>query len=275
MQQALLSWSERTRRDLPWRHTRDPWAILVSELMLQQTQVPRVVPKYHSFLARFPTAAVCASSSVADVVREWAGLGYNRRAVSLHRAAVAVVERHGGALPGDLEALLALPGIGPYTAHAVLTFAFGHDVGIVESNTGRVLARVAGQPLDPAEAQNLADELVPSGHGWAWNQAMIDLGATICLRRAPRCGVCPVSTHCGWQGGPDPAAPAHRQSTFAGSDRQGRGRLVDAMRVAPVPVDRIPGAAGWPDDPARAHRVADTLVADGLAIEVDGALRLP
>src|SRR5205823_4605376 len=124
VQQALLSWSARTRRDLPWRHTRDPWAILVSELMLQQTQVPRVVPKYHAFMARFPTAAACASSSVADVVRAWAGLGYNRRAVSLHRAAVAVVERHGGVLPEDLEALLALPGIGPYTARAVLTFAF-------------------------------------------------------------------------------------------------------------------------------------------------------
>jgi A/G-specific adenine glycosylase len=275
VQQALLSWSARTRRDLPWRHTRDPWAILVSELMLQQTQVGRVVPRYHSFLERFPSAAACAEASLADVVREWAGLGYNRRAVSLHRAAVAVVERHGGELPADLDALLVLPGIGPYTARAVLTFAFGRDVGIVESNTGRVLARVAGRRLTQAQAQHVADELVPSGHGWAWNQAMIDLGATVCLRRAPRCGDCPVSAHCGWHGGPDPAAPAHRQSTFAGSDRQGRGRLVDAMRVAPVPVNRIPDAAGWPDDPARAHRVADTLVADGLGIEVDGALTLP
>jgi A/G-specific adenine glycosylase len=275
VQQALLSWSARTRRDLPWRHTRDPWAILVSELMLQQTQVPRVLPKYHSFLERFPSAVACAAASVADVVREWAGLGYNRRAVNLHRAAVAVVERHGGELPADLDALLALPGVGPYTARAVLTFAFGRDVGIVESNTGRVLARVAGRPLAQAEAQSFADDLVPSGHGWEWNQAMIDLGATVCLRRAPRCGECPVSAHCRWQSGPDPAAPAHRQSTFAGSDRQGRGRLVDAMRAAPVPLDRIPDAAGWPDDPARARRVADTLVADGLAIEGDRALRLP
>jgi A/G-specific adenine glycosylase len=275
VQQALLSWSARTRRDLPWRHTRDPWAILVSELMLQQTQVPRVVPKYRSFLQRFPSAADCASASVADVVREWAGLGYNRRAVNLHRAAVAVVGRHGGELPDDLDGLLALPGVGPYTARAVLTFAFGRDVGIVEGNTARVLARIAGRPLGHAEAQSLADELVPSGLSWAWNQAMIDLGATVCLRRAPRCGECPVSSHCRWQGGPDPAAPAHRQSTFAGSDRQGRGRLVDAMRLAPVNIDRIPEAAGWPDDPARAHRVADTLIADGLAIEVDGELTLP
>jgi len=147
VQQALLSWSAGTRRDLPWRRTRDPWPILVSEVMLQQTQVPRVIPKYEAFLKRFPSAAVCADSPVADVVRQWAGLGYNRRAVNLHGAAVAVVERHGGVFPDDLDALMALPGVGPYTARAVLTFAFGRGVGIVESNTGRVLARVAGRPL--------------------------------------------------------------------------------------------------------------------------------
>ena len=275
MQQALLTWSARTRRDLPWRHTRDPWAILVSEVMLQQTQVPRVIPKYQAFLDRFPSASQCAAAPVADVVRAWAGLGYNRRAVNLHRAAVAVVERHGGTFPDDLDALMALPGVGPYTARAVLTFAFGRDVGIVESNTGRVLARVAGRPLTQAEGQRFADALVPEGEGWAWNQAMIDLGATVCLRRAPKCAECPVASDCGWHRGPDPAAPANKQSTFAGSDRQGRGRLVDAMRLAPVSVDRIPAAAGWPDDPARAHRAADTLIADGLAVEVDGALRLP
>ena len=275
MQQALLTWSARTRRDLPWRHTRDPWAILVSEVMLQQTQVPRVIPKYQAFLDRFPSASQCAAAPVADVVRAWAGLGYNRRAVNLHRAAVAVVERHGGGFPNDLDALMALPGVGPYTARAVLTFAFGRDVGIVESNTGRVLARVAGRPLTQAEGQRFADALVPEGEGWAWNQAMIDLGATVCLRRAPKCAECPVASDCGWHRGPDPAAPANKQSTFAGSDRQGRGRLVDAMRLAPVSVDRIPDAAGWPDDPARAHRAADTLIADGLAVEVDGALRLP
>ena len=243
--------------------------------MLQQTQVPRVVPKYHAFLERFPRAAACAASPVADVVRAWQGLGYNRRAVNLHRAAVAVVERHGGEFPDDLDLLMALPGVGPYTARAVLTFAFGHDVGIVESNTGRVLARVAGRSLTQKEAQHLADEVVPRGAGWAWNQAMIDLGATICLRKAPKCGECPVASDCQWHDGPDPAAPATKQSTFAGSDRQGRGRLVDAMRVAPVPFDDVPTAAGWPDDPARAHRAADTLIADGLAVELDGELRLP
>jgi A/G-specific adenine glycosylase len=157
----------------------------------------------------------------------------------------------------------------------VLAFAFGHDVGIVESNTGRVLARVAGRPLSQTEAQRFADDVVPAGEGWAWNQAMIDLGATVCLRRAPKCGECPVAAHCHWYGGPDPAAPANKQSTFAGSDRQGRGRLVDAMRLAPVPFDHIPDASGWPDDPARANRAADSLIADGLAVELDGELRLP
>ena len=243
--------------------------------MLQQTQVPRVLPRYRAFLQRFPTVESCAGAPLAHVIDEWVGLGYNRRAVNLHRAAVAVVERHAGVIPDDLDALLALPGVGPYTARAVLTFAFERDVGIVESNTGRVLARVAGRALGGADAQALADDLVPAGEGWAWNQAMIDLGATVCLRRAPKCGECPVRSHCHWHGGPDPAAPAHRQSTFTGSDRQGRGRLVDAMRAGPIDRARIPKAAGWPDDPARAHRVANTLVKDGLAVLGAGELRLP
>jgi A/G-specific adenine glycosylase len=275
VQKELLSWSARARRDLPWRRTRDPWAILVSELMLQQTQVPRVISKYHAFLGRFPTVVSCALASAGAVIEQWAGLGYNRRAVNLHRAAVACVERHEGELPDDLDALLALPGVGPYTARAVLAFAFERDVGLVEANTARVLARVAGRPLQMPDAQAMADELVPRRQGWAWNQAMIDLGATVCVRRAPRCHECPVSADCRWHDGPDPAAPAHTQSTFAGSDRQGRGRLVDALRAGPVEFDSIPEGAGWPDDPARAHRIAATLVTDGLAIELDGALRLP
>jgi A/G-specific adenine glycosylase len=127
-----------------------------------------------------------------------------------------------------------------------------------------------------SDAQAMADELVPPRSGWAWNQAMIDLGATVCVRRAPRCHECPVNADCHWHDGPDPAAPAHKQSTFGGSDRQGRGRLVDALRAGPVEIGRIPSATGWPDDPARAHRIAATLVADGLAVTTDdGALRLP
>ncbi len=281
LQHSLSAWAEGARRDLPWRRTRDPWAVLVSELMLQQTQVPRVLPRFEAFLRQFPTPAATASAPVAEVVRAWAGLGYNRRAVNLHRAAGAVVERHGGSMPVTLAELVALPGVGPYTARAVLAFAFEADVGVVEVNSARVLARaVAGHPLAPAEAQALADGLVPAGEGWAWNQAMLDLGATVCVKTAPRCGSCPLRSCCAWAGaGPDPAVGSAgaggRQSTFAGSDRQGRGRLVDALRLGPVPLPVLAVAAGWPDDPERARRVADTLVDDGLAVLAGDVLSLP
>jgi A/G-specific adenine glycosylase len=284
LQRAVLAWGEKARRDLPWRHTRDPWAVLVSELMLQQTQVSRVVPKWHAFLARFPTPAACAAAPVGDVVRAWHGLGYNRRAVNLHRAAVAVVARHGGSLPDDLDALLALPGVGRYTARAVLAFAFEVDVGLVETNSARVLARaVAGRPLAVAEAQAAADGLVPPGSGWAWNQAVTDLGALVCTRREPACGRCPVAACCAWtvtgRRAPDPAAgtagSTRRQGPFAGSHRQGRGRLVAALRQGPVPVADLARAAGWPGDDERAAAVAAALVAEGLARLADGALALP
>ncbi|HEX2119972.1 MAG TPA: A/G-specific adenine glycosylase [Acidimicrobiales bacterium] len=281
LQDSLSAWAEEARRDLPWRRTRDPWAVLVSELMLQQTQVRRVVPRYQAFLDRFPTPAATAAAPVADVVRAWAGLGYNRRAVNLHRAAVEVVRSHGGALPATLEDLVALPGLGPYTARAVLAFAFEVDVGVVEVNSARVLARAfAGRALAAGEAQALADALVPAGEGWAWNQAMLDLGATVCAKTAPRCEQCPLRAGCAWAGsGPDPAEGSAgcggRQSTFAGSDRQGRGRLVDALRRGPVALTEVAVAAGWPDDAERARRVAAGLVADGLAVVVGEVLALP
>lgn len=289
LQQALLSWSAAAGRDLPWRRTRDPWAVVVSEVMLQQTQVARVVARYAEFLDWFPTPAACAAAPVADVVRSWAGLGYNRRAVGLWRLATAVVERHGGRLPGDLASLLALPTVGPYTARAVLAFAFEVDVGVVDVNAARVLARTAGTSLTGPVAQERADALVPAGSGWAWNQAVLDLGATVCTRRAPRCGDCPVAAWCGWRAasaagpdGPTPADPSvgsagtgMPQSAFAGSDRQGRGRLVDALRRGPVPWPGVAAAAGWPDDDDRARRVAASLVADGLADVVGSGLRLP
>lgn len=283
LRDSLTAWAAGARRDLPWRRTRDPWAVLVSELMLQQTQVPRVVPRYGAFMERFPTPAATAATPVAEVVRAWAGLGYNRRAVNLHRAAAVVVERHGGSLPHTLEELVALPGVGPYTARAVLAFAFEADVGVVEVNSARVLARAAaGRRLSAAEAQDLADALVPAGAGWAWNQAMLDLGATVCTKSAPDCGGCPLQSCCTWAGagGPDPAVGSAGagtpQSTFAGSDRQGRGRLVEALRRGPVPLSGVAEAAGWPDEPERATRVAAGLVADGLAVRVaGGALTLP
>lgn len=269
LQEALLGWGEGHRRDLPWRRTRDPWAVLVSELMLQQTQVARVVPKYGAFLARFPTVAACASASVGDVVRAWAGLGYNRRAVNLHRLATVVVAEHAGQLPTELTALRALPGVGPYTARAVLAFAHERDVGVLDTNARRVLSRAfAERAVGAAGAQRLADDVVPSGRGWAWNSTVLDLGATVCRARAPRCPACPLGSLCAWAraGGPDPAARSQAaQQSFAGSDRQGRGRLVDALRHGPVPLAELAVVAGWPDDHARARRTAEALVADGLA----------
>jgi A/G-specific adenine glycosylase len=280
---ALLSWAAAHGRDLPWRHSRDPWAVLVSELMLQQTQVPRVVPMWCAFLDRFPDATTCAAAAPGEVVTAWAGLGYNRRALNLHRCATEVVASHGGTLPDDLDALLALPGIGPYTARAVLVFAFERDLGLVDTNAGRFLARAgAGRALTPKEAQPLADSLVPHGRAWAWGQAVFDLGALVCLKRAPRCGDCPIVASCAWAraGWPEPdpvtgsAGISAPQSTFAGSDRQGRGRLVDALRHGPVPAGDLAVLTGW-SDPDRVDRVAASLVADGLAVLTDGVYRLP
>lgn len=283
----LLEWWAAERRDLPWRRTRDPWAVLVSELMLQQTQVARVVPRWLRFLERFPTPTACGEAGVGAVVEEWAGLGYNRRAVSLHRCAVAV-EHHGGSLPDDLDALMALPGIGPYTARAVLAFAFERDVAVVDTNVGRILARTSGEPLGARRAQSLADGLVPLGRGWAWNQAMLDLGATVCVSRSPACGRCPISASCAWHrvGGasPDPASGSHAvsrpQSRFEGSFRQGRARLLDAVRSGvPVRADQWSDRCGWgdrPDGAIEADRAARSLIDDGLvAMDADEALVLP
>ena len=279
---AVLDWWAEERRDLPWRRTRDPWAVLVSEVMLQQTQVDRVIPKWHAFLDRFPDPSTCAAAPVGAVIEAWAGLGYNRRGVALHRCAVTVVDDHGGRLPLDLTALLALPGIGPYTARAVLAFAGERDVAVVDTNVARILARQAGRPLRGAEVQSAADAVVPAGQGWAWNQAMLDLGAGVCRARSPRCAECPVTPSCAWLGGsaPDPAVGSAGvsggQSRFEGSDRQGRGRLVDALRRGPVSAADLGSAAGWPDDPDRAERVVATLVADGLArVDADGRFNLP
>jgi A/G-specific adenine glycosylase len=250
----------------------------VCEVMAQQTQVARVAERWQPFLDRFPTPAALAAASPAEAIRWWAGLGYNRRALALHRAAQVVVRDHGGRLPRDLEGLLALPGIGPYTARAVLAFAFEADHGVVDTNSARVLARWAGRRLGAREVQAAADQVLPAGRSWEWNQAMLDLGATVCTRRAPRCPVCPVADECTWAraGRPEPdpatgsAGVSSGQPTFEGSDRQGRGRLVAVLRSREVDVEELAQVMGWPDDPPRAARVAATLVADGLVTR-DGA----
>jgi A/G-specific adenine glycosylase len=238
--------------------------------MLQQTQVDRVVPYYQSFVDAYPTPAACAAGGSAEVIRRWSGLGYNRRALNLHRTAVLVVDRHDGRLPSDDADLRALPGVGAYTARAVRSFGFGQDVAAVDTNGVRVLARsVAGSPLTPAAAFALGDRLVPDAGSWEFNQSMFDLGATVCRAR-PECTQCPLRRQCAWrrQGGGDPwrASPtARRQSAFSGSDRQGRGRLLEALRRGDVPARDVAEICGWSDDVARSDRVAAALVEEGFA----------
>ncbi len=242
--------------------------------MLQQTQVDRVVPHYERFLAAFPTPAACAAAGPAAVVRLWSGLGYNRRALNLHRAAASIVADHGGAVPHDDAALRALPGVGPYTARAVRTFAFGDDVAAVDTNAVRVLARgVAGVPLTLRRAMALGDRLVPAGDVVGVQPGDVRPGrhrvhrGTARLRRGARCaGSAPGAVTARTRADPWRLSPTARpQSTFAGSDRQGRGRLLDALRHGGVRRGGLAAACGWPEDPARASRVAAALVAEGFA----------
>ena len=271
-QQRVLDWAAAHRRDLPWRGTRDPWRVLVAEVMLQQTQADRVVPHYERFTAAYPDPAACAGAPLDEVLRAWTGLGYPRRARNLRRAAQIVVDDHGGRVPADLESLLALPGVGPYTARAVLAFAFGRDVAVVDTNTGRILARRAGERLTPARAQACADEWVPSGAGWEWNQGLLDLGAARCRPTTPECTGCPVRRTCAWARAgwpaPDPAERSAGVSTpqarFAGSVRQARGRLVRVLGEGPLPLDEVAGVLGWVDRDVDVESVVDSLVADGL-----------
>lgn len=287
---AITEWgtalgADSRRPELPWRSTRDPWAVLVSEVMAQQTQLARVVPAYLRFMDRFPTVSSCAEAPVGDVLRAWQGLGYNRRARNLHRAARTVVADFGGDIPSDLAGLLSLPGVGAYTARAVLAFALGVDVGVVDTNAGRVLSRaVAGRPVGTAEAQRLVDAMVPRGHGWGFGQALLDLGAGVCVARDPRCPQCPIRRRCRWaatgRAGPDPAVGSAgvsvAQSRFAGSDREGRGRLIEALRHGSVRATDLGSVVGWEDDPERLDRVVAALVAEGMVIEkAGGELCLP
>ncbi len=276
----LLLWVRTELRDLPWRNTRDPWHVLVSETMLQQTQVSRVIERYHEFVDRFPTATACADAPTSAVIELWAGLGYNRRAVNLWRCARLVVDEHKGRLPADLDSLLALPGIGPYTARAILAFAFEHDVAVVDTNVGRLLARWSGESLKARQAQTMADALIPEGSGWLWNQALFDFAVAICTKRDPDCRACPVADACAWKGvGHDPAVTSAgvsgKQSRFIGSERQVRGRIVAALRNGPLPIEELLALGRANDDESDVVRIADSLVADGLAVRSAGRLTLP
>ena len=277
---AVLAWGGPRLRDLPWRRTRDPWAVLVSEVMLQQTQVARVVPKWQAFMAAFPTPGVCAEASLADVLRLWHGLGYPRRARNLHAAAQVLSSgAAGGAFPSTLDGLRALPGVGAYTARAVMAFAFEADVAVVDTNIARVLARVAGGPLRPKAAQAAADALVPSGDGWVWNQALMDLGAVLCRPSSPGCSVCPIHAACSFRGlGPDPAigsaGVSRRQARFDGSDRQARGRLLGALIEAAL-VEIGEAATVMRRSPEEVDALIDGLVADGLVVRRGDVVHLP
>lgn len=274
---AVLAWGEPRLRDLPWRRTRDPWAILVSEVMLQQTQVPRVLPKYLAFLEAFPTPASCAAEPLGHVLRHWQGLGYPRRARNLHATAIAVSER--GTFPESLDELLALPGVGPYTARALRAFAFEAEAAVVDTNIARVYARVIGRPLRRREVQAIADAAAPLGEWWAWNQTIMELGAVLCRPGSPRCDECPVASMCTWRGSdaPDPAVGSAgvsvRQARFDGSDRQARGALLRAAGHGPVSRSALAAASGR--DAEHAGRLADALVADGLLVRDADTYRLP
>jgi len=266
----VLAWARPRLRDLPWRATRDPWAVLVAETMLQQTQVPRVVPRWSAFLGDYPDPSACAAAALGDVLRAWQGLGYPRRARNLHDAARTMVQRHAGAVPDDLRALEALPGIGPYTARAVLAFAYERDVAVVDTNIARMLARVAGRRLTGRQVQAAADDLVPTGDGWTWNQAVMDLGATVC-RPLPRCGECPLTASCTWHrtGRPDPdpavgsAGVSTRQPPYEGSDRQARGAVLRALHHGPRPASDFPPG------------IVEGLVRDRLVMRSGDVLALP
>jgi A/G-specific adenine glycosylase len=245
IQDALLTWFRTNQRDLPWRRTREPYCILVSEVMLQQTQVDRVIPKYHEFLERFPTVRDLADAPTAEVIRIWSGLGYNRRAVNLQRATQAVIEQHGGEFPNDVDALKALPGIGPYTAGAIACFAFEQDVGFFDTNIRRVLHRLFAGPEVPEESrstrelQDLASAIVPTGNGWEWNQALMEFGAIQCTARKPACLTCPLQRHC--RAFPEIQSVLaslaktgfrrKNEAAFHGSNRFYRGRVVRVLQA--------------------------------------------
>jgi A/G-specific adenine glycosylase len=282
--ELIVDWYTGAARDLPWRRPGiDAWAVLVSEVMLQQTPVARVEPVWRDWMARWPTPAALAAVPPADVIRAWGKLGYPRRALRLRETAVALVERHGGRVPDDVPALEALPGIGTYTARAVVCFGHGRPQPVVDTNVRRVVARlVHGQAeAGTARAMDLTDiaALAPAEESRAtrFSVAAMELGALVCVARTPRCGVCPVRDRCAWRlaGSPPHEGPARRVQKFAGTDRQVRGRLLDVLRAAHGPVDAAALEPAW-DDAAQRDRCLDSLLTDGLVEQTDdGRFTLP
>lgn len=281
----VLDWYREHARDLPWRDSdASPWAVMVSEFMLQQTPVKRVLPAYQAWLERWPTPAALAGDAPGEAVRMWGRLGYPRRALRLHAAASAIVERHGGEVPSDHAELLALPGVGEYTAAAVASFAFRQRHAVLDTNVRRVLARAVTGEEYPAQATTAAErrtavELLPDHPEVAaqWAVGVMELGALVCTARSPECGACPLRAHCAWDraGRPPYQGPARRGQSYEGTDRQVRGKLLAVLREAhgEVPQHRLD--AVWPE-PVQRSRALHGLIVDGLVEPVaPGVYRLP
>jgi A/G-specific adenine glycosylase len=281
----LLPWFDRNARDLPWRRAdTTPWGVLVSEFMLQQTPVSRVEPLWSDWMRRWPTPAALADASQADVLRAWGKLGYPRRALRLHAAAAAIATEHANVVPSDVDELLALPGVGAYTARAVAAFGYARRAPVVDTNVRRVIARVvhgagdAGPPRTTADLAD-ADALLPADEPTAarFSAALMELGAVRCTARRPICTDCPAVSICLWHGlgRPEYTGPAKPVQRFAGTDRQVRGRLLDVLRDAPGPVSRADLDTAW-SDAAQRDRCLFSLLSDGLVEQLaDNRFALP
>jgi A/G-specific adenine glycosylase len=285
LHERVLSWYDANARLLPWREaSATPWAVMVSEFMLQQTPVSRVLPVFEVWMARWPTPADLAAASSGDAVRAWGRLGYPRRALRLHQAATAIVERHGGEVPRTVEELRALPGVGDYTAAAVASFAYRQRHAVLDTNVRRVLARLVGGVELPGRSvtraeRELAEGLLPGDEATAaaWAVGVMELGALVCTAASPVCRACPVSDLCAWRaaGHPPYDGPPRRGQTYAGTDRQCRGRLLGVLRDAHEPVHRSRLEAVWDDETQRVRCLAG-LVEDGLAVRLaDDVYALP
>ncbi|RLV50469.1 A/G-specific adenine glycosylase [Nocardioides mangrovicus] len=280
----VLDWYDHHARDLPWRRPEaTPWGVLVSELMLQQTPVARVLPVWQAWLERWPSPAALAAEPAGEAVRAWGRLGYPRRALRLHAAATAVRDQHGGQVPSDYATLLALPGVGDYTAAAVASFAYGRRHAVLDTNVRRVLARLVGGVEWPAQAvtraeRDRAEALLPDEPATAatWAVAVMELGALVCTARDPRCEACPVADRCVWLASGRPAydGPPRRGQAWDGTDRQCRGRLMAVLREAPGSVGQAQLDAAWPDA-AQRERCLASLIADGLVVRSDDRFALP
>ena len=278
----VLRWYAEHARDLPWRRPEaTPWSVMVSEFMLQQTPVARVLPVHAAWLATWPTPGALADAPSGEAVRAWGRLGYPRRALRLHAAATAIVERHGGEVPADYADLLALPGVGDYTASAIASFAFGRRHVVLDTNVRRVLARaVTGVEFPSASVTRaeraLAEALVPEEDPATWAVAVMELGALVCRAQYPVCSACPVETRCAWVAAGRPAydGPPRRGQAYAGTDRMVRGRLLAVLRDHEGSVSRQRLEQAW-EEPVQRDRALASLLVDGLVVETDGRFSLP